>query len=521
MSKFGKKINNATDVAEGVSHGVSALDAVKNLTGNDTSPAGYAQAVTNLVSITADLSQKLPKTAAGANIIAGATKILTDKPNDEIKISNTISLATDLSSTAAGLSAVPQLKFALYAISASLTAISWGISELEEYSEANEKEKARLEALFKEYQAKADKIWGNEAWNDKDNLALLYEISPAKTYENKENIVFKIRFNHTLDKELKMSYFTIDSTATNADYKSISDKNPKEFIVPKGVNEYDLNVPIIDDNEKENNENFLIAVNDVDYNGIYPIVLGYGTAKGEIIDDENSLNADFSNSDKNDNFTNLQNFRHSEFLQSKSKESQINSQILRHSKPLTCHSELSQESEESHKNLQTSHSQQTPQLQNTQTSRHSEFLQSKNEESQRNLQTSQNSQNSQNTPKWELSFTEKLLLKDFAYKLYGVKMPEIKQRIGADAATQHKISLFLGDICEHKRQIVRNFGEKTWQETFENFQKTNDLKVFEDAVKSPLSQQNANLQISNENANLKNSENNITNPQENGNDFKM
>ena len=80
---------------------------------------------------------------------------------------------------------------------------------------------------------------------------------------------------------------------------------------------------------------------------------------------------------------------------------------------------------------------------------------------------------------------------------------------------------FLGDICEHKLQIVQNFDEKTWQETFENFQKTNDLKVFENAVKSPLSQQNANLQISNENVNLKNSENNITNPQENGNDFKM
>ena len=80
---------------------------------------------------------------------------------------------------------------------------------------------------------------------------------------------------------------------------------------------------------------------------------------------------------------------------------------------------------------------------------------------------------------------------------------------------------FLGDICEHKRQIVQKFGKKTWQETFNKFEKTNDLKVFGNAVKSPLSQQNANLQISNENVNLKNSENNITNPQKNGNDFKM
>ena len=108
----------------------------------------------------------------------------------------------------------------------------------------------------------------------------------------------------------------------------------------------------------------------------------------------------------------------------------------------------------------------------------------------------------------------------------------------------------LDTISEHKRQIVRNFGEKTWQETFNKFEKTNDLKVFENAVKSQNSTQNfnknINLQIPNENANLKNSrhselsqeseeshknlqnsagnansENNITNPQENGNDFKM
>ena len=91
-------------------------------------------------------------------------------------------------------------------------------------------------------------------------------------------------------------------------------------------------------------------------------------------------------------------------------------------------------------------------------------------------------------------------------------MPETKQRIGIDAMTQHKISFLLGDICEHKRQIVQKFSEKTWQETFNKFEKTNDLKVFENALKS---------QNSNENANLKNSENNITNPQENGNDFKM
>ena len=177
----------------------------------------------------------------------------------------------------------------------------------------------------------------------------------------------------------------------------------------------------------------------------------------------------------------------------------------------------------SNKNSQISQLQQTPQLQteqnsdlqNTQNIRHSE----RSEESHRNLQTSQN------TPKWELSFTEKLLLKDFAHKLYGVKIPETKQRIGIDAATQHKISFLVDTISEHKRQIVRNFGEKTWQETFENFQKTNDLKVFENALKSQNSTQNfnknINLQIPNENANLKNSENNITNPQKNGNDFKM
>ena len=142
----------------------------------------------------------------------------------------------------------------------------------------------------------------------------------------------------------------------------------------------------------------------------------------------------------------------------------------------------------------------------------------------------------ENLLKEELSFTEKLLLKDFAYKLYGVKMPETKQRIGIDAATQCKISFLLGDISKHKRQIVRNFGEKTWQETFNKFEKTNDLKVFENAVKSQNSTQNfnknINLQISNKNANLKNpnlqnsagnanSKNNATNLQNLNNDFKM
>ena len=85
-------------------------------------------------------------------------------------------------------------------------------------------------------------------------------------------------------------------------------------------------------------------------------------------------------------------------------------------------------------NLQNSPLQQTPQLQNACYSKRCE-------ESKKNLQNV-NSQNSQNTLKWELSFTEKLLLKDFAHKLYGVKMPETKQRIGIDAATQCKISLF-------------------------------------------------------------------------------
>ena len=172
----------------------------------------------------------------------------------------------------------------------------------------------------------------------------------------------------------------------------------------------------------------------------------------------------------------------------------------------------------------------------------------RSEESQKNLQNI-NSQTSQNTPKEELSFTEKLLLKDFAHKLYGVKMPETKQRIGIDAATQCKISFLLGDISKHKRQIVQKFDEKTWQETFENFQKTNDLKVFENALKSQIPTQNfnknINLQISNENANLKNSRHSelsqeseeshknlqnsakntenlqIPNPQDLGNDNKM
>ena len=228
--------------------------------------------------------------------------------------------------------------------------------------------------------------------------------------------------------------------------------------------------------------------------------------------DENDKFTNLQNTVSNETASNLQNsqiLRHSE----RSEESQINLQNIRHSEPLARHSERS---EESHKN--------------SQNIRHSE-LSKESEESQKNLQnvnsqtsqTSQTSQNSQNTLKEQLTFTEKLLLKDFAYKLYGVKMPETKQRIGIDAATQHKISFLLDTICEHKRQIVQTCGEKTWQETFENFQKTNDLKVFENAVKSQISNENVNLKNTNlqNSAGNVNSENNITNPQENGNDFKM
>ena len=131
--------------------------------------------------------------------------------------------------------------------------------------------------------------------------------------------------------------------------------------------------------------------------------------------------------------------------------------------------------------------------------------------------------------KEQLSFTEKnAIIRVFASKFHNVKTLENKkERVGVAMP-----KYYLDIISDYKRQIVRNFGEKIWQETFENFQKTSDLKVFENAVKSPLSQQNANLQISNENANLKNtnlqnsagnvnSENNATNLQNLNNDFKM
>ena len=188
----------------------------------------------------------------------------------------------------------------------------------------------------------------------------------------------------------------------------------------------------------------------------------------------------------NETALNLQNACHSEFLQSKNEESQINSQILRHSeslthhseslirhselsqeneesqknlqntchsKPLTRHSELSQESEESQINSQNTrhfeplirHSERSEESQiNSQILRHSEPLNrhsERSEESQKSLQNV-NSQNSQNTPKLELTFTEKYVIKDFAHKLYGVKIPETKQRIGIDAATQCKIHSF-------------------------------------------------------------------------------
>ena len=79
---------------------------------------------------------------------------------------------------------------------------------------------------------------------------------------------------------------------------------------------------------------------------------------------------------------------------------------------------------------------------------------------------------------------------------------------------------------------LQDFSEKTWQETFSKFEKTNDLKVFENAVKSQNSNENVNLKNSENNANLKNpnlqnsagnvnSENNATNLQNLNNDFKM
>ena len=107
--------------------------------------------------------------------------------------------------------------------------------------------------------------------------------------------------------------------------------------------------------------------------------------------------------------------------------------------------------------------------------------------------------------KEQLSFTEKnAIIRVFASKFHNVKTLENKkERVGVAMP-----KCYLDIISDYKRQIVQKFGEKTWQETFENFQKTNDLKVFENAVKSQISTQNfnknINLQIPNENANLKN-----------------
>ena len=83
---------------------------------------------------------------------------------------------------------------------------------------------------------------------------------------------------------------------------------------------------------------------------------------------------------------------------------------------------------------------------------------------------------------------------------------------------------YLEIISGYKRQIVQEFGEKTWQEIFEKFQKTNDISVFENVVKSQISE-NANLKNF-ENLNLENSAKNtenlqIPNPQDFSNDNKM
>ena len=409
-----KAINNSKDIET----------ARRNLTSNNSDKTDYTTAATNITVVFADTLKSLKNilpVALYVNLVASYDKMTNDLNDDKsMKASNIVSFLGDITSMLTNSPFIPfNIKLTLYALSTSLTAISWGISELEEYSEANEKEKARLEALFKEYQEKLDKTWNTEAWNDP--LCLLYEVKSASAAENSGNLSFKIIFNKELDSDLTMSYYTLDDTAKqNKDYNGANDKKAILFTIPKGVNEYDLKVPIIDDNEKENDEEFMLVVDDskANYAGKY-ILLGQPSAKGTIIDDENSQNADFSNSDKNDKFTNLQNLQNGNFS---------NSQTSRHSESLIRHSELSQESEESHKNLQNIC--------------HSESLARHSERSEESHKNSQTSQNSQNTPKWELSFTEKLLLKDFAHKLYGVKMPETKQRIGADAATQHKIHSF-------------------------------------------------------------------------------
>ena len=282
------KMTTASDVMKNVSNGTSVGDVVKNLTDNDTSYEGYVQAVSNLTSVTADLSNKLPKTAAGVNIVADLNKIYTDIQNDNIKVSNIVSLAADLSSTAASLSALPQLKFALYALSAGLTALSWGISEFEDASEAGERERERLEKLFDDCKAEVDNIWSDEAWKDEYGIFLLYKVQSASAVENSGNMRFKIIFNKELEEDLTMSYYTAgnkDGATQDKDYKGVSDKNPAIFTVPKGVKEWYIDVPIIDDSEKEDNEEFGIVVNH--QNSIkHPFIYGYGEAIGTIIDDE-------------------------------------------------------------------------------------------------------------------------------------------------------------------------------------------------------------------------------------------
>ena len=293
---MGNKLETASDVMKNVSNGTSVSDAVKNLAGSNTSYEGNVQALANLTSVAADLLNKLPKTAASANLLASFNKMLTpDEKTGKLKISNIVSFAADFSSFAANF-LPPHLKFGAYAVSAGLTALSWGISEFEEANEAKAQEQQRLENLFKQYQAELDKMWSDENWEDKDNMILLYKVYSSSAVENKGNMRFKIEFNHELDKDITMSYHTLDnkSATQDIDYVGVSDKNPSIFTVPKGVKEWYIDIPIIDDNEKENDEEFMIVVKDVDYKGIYPFVYGYGSAKGTIIDDDRPLTTTLS-----------------------------------------------------------------------------------------------------------------------------------------------------------------------------------------------------------------------------------
>ncbi|WP_299030441.1 Calx-beta domain-containing protein, partial [uncultured Campylobacter sp.] len=268
-------------VENSISSGLSIDSARRTLTGNDVNRAEYMNATTNIAQAILPLLKKLEKylpAAQLANLWTSWNKILNDRDyKNGIKISNMVSFAGDLIGVISQSPYLPpQIRFGAFALSASLTVLSWGISELEDASEAEQKERERAEKLFRDSYARAQESWG-EAWKLDDFL--LYKVDSPIANESDGFVVFTLKFNHVLDKSLTIKYHTIQNTATEGkDYQGFKPETPGSVTIPAGVSEYKIKIPIMEDNEGgEGEENFAI--------NIASDMLSYGIGKYILMDD--------------------------------------------------------------------------------------------------------------------------------------------------------------------------------------------------------------------------------------------